>query len=74
MINREQVEQIIIGEKSITVIFKDGKIGEDFFSSYPSLLNATLGERENYTESFYGLHWPSLDEDLSFEGFYKISH
>lgn len=39
---------------------------------FPRLLNASERERENFTLSALGIHWPDLDEDLSFEGFFKF--
>lgn len=37
---------------------------------FPRLQNASQAERERFELSAFGIHWPSLDEDLSFEGFY----
>ncbi|WP_374754781.1 DUF2442 domain-containing protein [Dyadobacter soli] len=37
------------------------------------LSNATQAERERFELSPFGIHWPDLDEDLSFEGFYTYS-
>lgn len=73
MKNKSDVSRILITEKAIVVEFKDGAVGEELFSSYPRLKDASAEERNNYTSSFYGLHWPKLDEDLSFEGFYRHS-
>lgn len=36
---------------------------------YPSLMNATEKERENYSVGYTGFHWRDLDEDISFESF-----
>ncbi len=36
---------------------------------FPRLLNATPKERLDFEFSPFGIHWPRLDEDLSFEGF-----
>lgn len=36
---------------------------------FPKLLNASTEEREDYSISPFGIHWESIDEDLSFEGF-----
>ncbi|MBI5787916.1 MAG: DUF2442 domain-containing protein [Candidatus Schekmanbacteria bacterium] len=40
------------------------------------LLNASAADRNNYaiTPSGYGIHWPSLDEDLSIDGILGIIH
>lgn len=40
---------------------------------FPKLLNASLAERQKFELSPFGIHWPDLDEDLSFEGFYTYS-
>lgn len=40
---------------------------------FPRLYNASLTERERFELSPFGIHWPGLDEDLSFEGFFTYS-
>ena len=42
-------------------------------SWFPRLQNATIEQRENYELSPFGIHWEELDEDLSFEGFFKFN-
>ena len=37
---------------------------------FPRLLNASQAKREQFELSPFGIHWPELDEDLSFEGFF----
>lgn len=58
--------------------FKDEKIfiqtdeGKNLWQSlkwYPRLVNATAEQRVNYKLSAMGIHWPELDEDISFESF-----
>ena len=71
MVNRSQIENIQITNNAVVVLFKDGLVGKELFSEYPSLANATPQEREDFTVSYFGIHWPYLDEDLSFEGIYK---
>jgi len=67
----------IIAEIKTKALFKDGKIvihiGPDVEMSFPvsknpSLSKGTPDQLNNITTSPYGLHWPDLDEDLSFEG------
>lgn len=40
------------------------------------LKNAVKSERENFkiSPSGYGIHWPSIDEDLSIDGLLGIIH
>lgn len=73
MKNQADISRILITDRAVVVEFKDGTVGEELFSSYPRLKNASEEERNNYISSYYGLHWTELDEDLSFDGFYKHS-
>ena len=36
---------------------------------YPRLARATPAQRSAWTQTPFGLHWPQLDEDISFESF-----
>lgn len=42
----------------------------------PKLLNASDSERQDFeiSPSGYGIHWPSIDEDLSIDGLLGIVH
>lgn len=70
MKNKTDIYSIKITDNSVIVEFKDGTVGEELFASYSRLKNANEQERNNYNISYYGLHWPALDEDLSFDGFW----
>jgi transcriptional regulator with XRE-family HTH domain len=37
---------------------------------YSRLRNATDEQRSNYRLSYSGIHWPDVDEDISFESFF----
>ena len=59
--------------------FNDNKIfiltdvGQELWQSllwYHRLQNATEERRNTYTVSFSGIHWPEIDEDISFESFF----
>ncbi len=41
---------------------------------FPKLANATAQQRADMEFSPFGIHWPQLDEDLSFEGFLKFDN
>lgn len=32
-----------------------------------------MAQREDYYLSYFGIHWPQIDEDLSFEGMFSHS-
>lgn len=36
---------------------------------YRRLLNANENQRQNYEIGAFGIHWPEIDEDVSFESF-----
>ena len=37
---------------------------------YPRLKNATNEQRNEWKQSYGGLHWEEIDEDISFESFH----
>ena len=39
---------------------------------FPRLEQATQEQRDNFELSPFGIHWEDIDEDLSFEGFFKF--
>lgn len=49
----------------------DGLTASYRFSDWERLRNATRSQREDFTLTYYGIHWPQLDEDLSFEGMFS---
>lgn len=56
--------------ESITVDLADGRTISVPLVWYPRLLNASSEDREAWqlAGGGFGIHWPSLDEDLSVEG------
>ncbi|MBQ3619286.1 MAG: DUF2442 domain-containing protein [Bacteroidales bacterium] len=49
----------------------DGKIAKYAFSDWRTLSNASEQQRKNFYLSYSGIHWPDLDEDLSFDGLFR---
>ena len=47
------------------------QILSESFADYPRLRYATRIQRESYTYDAFGIHWEELEEDLSFEGFFR---
>ncbi len=54
----------------IFILTGDGREGNLPVRLFPRLYNATDAQRQNYTLSHFGIHWPEIDEDLSYEGFF----
>lgn len=54
----------------VHLLTQDGREGSLPVRLFPLLYNATDAQRQNYTLSHFGIHWPDIDEDLSYEGFF----
>ena len=66
----ELVKDVRFTDDTIAVDLLDGRTIVVPLAWYPTLLEATPAERQNWRTSGagYGIHWPDLDEDLSTEG------
>ncbi len=69
--NRNQVKNVWLTETGIWIELTDGRKAQELFSDYSRLKNAGKSQRENYRLSHFGIHWPDIDEDLSYDGFFK---
>lgn len=71
--NRTDVAQVWITDSAVWVELKDGRKAKERFTDYSRLSQATASQRGNYVLSHFGIHWPEIDEDLSYDGFfYKL--
>ena len=66
-----QVEKIWLTDSEIWIRTADGKEAYERFADYPRLKHTSPEQRAQYTADAFGISWPELDEDLSFEGFFK---
>ncbi len=57
-------------DEFVNVEMDDGRIGRLPIAEFPRLKHATDRQRAEYTLSPFGIHWESIDEDLSYEGFF----
>ena len=66
----ERVKDVQFTEDTIAVDLVDGRTIVVPLAWYPSLLEATVEQRQNWQMSGagYGIHWPDIDEDLSTDG------
>ena len=65
-----RIEKVWLTDTAIWIRTADGREACEKFSDYQRLKWATQEQRVNFTTSDDGIHWPELDEDLSFEGFF----
>lgn len=56
---------------AVWVQLNDGRRAKADFCDYQRLRCATKSQRENFSLSRCGIHWPDVDEDLSFDGFFR---
>lgn len=66
----ERVSDVRFDETRLIVDLADGRTIITPLVWYPRLLNATAEERRTWeiAGAGYGIHWPTIDEDLSTEG------
>ena len=65
-----KIEKIWLTADAVWIRTSDGREACEYFADYPRLKYATPIQRANYNADEYGINWPDLDEDLSFEGFF----
>lgn len=65
-----RVAGVSFSEDSISVALADGRTITAPLAWYPRLWNASGADRNAWevAGAGYGIHWPSIDEDLSVEG------
>lgn len=71
MLNSHNITKIWTTDDAIWIQLSEGTAAKELFANYPRLHNASNASRQNFTVSRLGIHWPELDEDLSFDGFFK---
>lgn len=63
--------KVWLSDEAVNVMTADGRMGFELFADYARLSNVPRKSLENYVVSDYGIHWPDLNEDLCFEGFFN---
>ena len=66
----ERVVNVSSTDIQLVVDLEDGRSISVPLTWYPRLLHATQKERDDWQVAWggFGIHWPSIDEDLSVEG------
>lgn len=60
--------KVKVSDELLTVEFDDGRTVSLPVQWYPRLAHGTARERANCEADAVGIHWPDLDEDLSYKG------
>lgn len=64
-----KIKKIRFENDKIFILTEDGRELWQSLLWYSRLLHANAKERNNYRFSYSGIHWPDVDEDISFESF-----
>ncbi|MDD4516283.1 DUF2442 domain-containing protein [Massilibacteroides sp.] len=57
-------------DEYINLEMNDGRTARIPLNEFPRLEQATNEQRADYSLSPFGIHWESIDEDLSYDGFF----
>lgn len=66
-----KVEKVWQTNDAVWIRTDDGREACERYADYPRLRSASPLQLTNYTVDEYGINWPDLNEDLSFEGFFE---
>ena len=67
---RFYIDKVWIDDTCLWIETKDGRKVCTPFSKWKRLENATKAQRDDFILGYTGIHWPSLDEDLGYEGLF----
>ena len=67
-----EIIDVRFDQENVYIVDKDGTQKSLPLAWFPRLAKASQAQRNNYEFSPFGIHWPDIDEDLSFEGFIKF--
>lgn len=70
---RNDLKRLWFSTERIFLETKKGAVKSMPLEWFPRLLNATVEEREMYELSESGVHWETIDEDISFDGFFTYN-
>lgn len=68
------ITKIWLTDDAVHIRTAEGREAKELFADYARLRNASREALEDYTSDSFGIHWNQLDEDLSFESFFKEKH
>jgi len=65
----KQVKKLWFNNDRIFIETNKNGVQSQLLRFFPRLQSATEKQRNNWSESYFGLHWNKIDEDISFESF-----
>ncbi len=70
---RHYIKKVWVDDQKVYARTNDGLEASYEFSAWPRLNNATPEQRSDFNLSYSGIHWPGINEDLSFEGMFHAA-
>ena len=68
---RKYIEKVWVDDSNVFAKTTDGEVASYPFAMWDRLRMATKEQREDFYLTYTGIHWPQIDEDLSFEGMFN---
>ena len=65
-----RIDKVWVDDHAVYASTANGQQASYEFSLWPRLAHASQQQREQFELSYSGIHWPAIDEDLSFEGMF----
>ena len=65
------VTKVWVDDTYVHILTSEGVERMEAIDNYERLRMATPEQLQNFETDNIGIHWPELDEDLSYEGFFK---
>jgi len=64
------IDKVWVDDTRVHARTKDGLVADYRFADWKRLREATQQQRADFYLTYSGIHWPQIDEDLSFEGMF----
>lgn len=65
------IKRVWVDDSHVYAETVNGLLASYAFSQWERLANATEGQRKNFSLSYSGIHWPQINEDLSYTGMFR---
>ena len=65
-----KISKVWTDEQRVYASTESGEVASYEFAKWHRLALASAEQRSDFYLSYGGIHWPQLDEDLSFEGMF----
>ena len=68
--SKSRIIKVWVDQEAVYALAEDGRTASYQFADWKRLRMATPAQREDFYLTYSGIHWPQIDEDLSFEGMF----